>query len=236
MNAIRKPHQYATQFCAVILLTILCAVTSFASEPQSPPTASEPPSVQGAKTLEITGRSKAGLPVCTMHFGGKPFAMEIASTSAHREKGLGGRAQLLSGKGMLFVHPSAALRSYWMKDCLFNMDIAYLDSSGRIVAMYTMKIEPPQRPGEPTRNYKKRLKEIPEQHSGTVRHRTATRNDENLGPQRWPSHHSSTRRPSRTDSLKFRSLIQFKNEREEQFRNMSQSQSGLRPHAHTIHE
>jgi hypothetical protein len=93
-----------------------------------------------------------------MHFGGKPFAMEIAATSAHREKGMGGRAQLLPNKGMLFVHPSPALRSYWMKDCLFDMDIAYLDSKGKIVAMYTMKQEPPQRPGESTRNYKNRLK------------------------------------------------------------------------------
>ena len=114
--------------------------------------------VNGARTLVLTGHSKAGLPVCTMHFAGKPFEMEVAATSAHRERGLGGRSQLLPNKGMLFVHPSAALRSYWMKDCLFDMDLAYLDARGKIIAMYTMKKEPPKRPGESLRNYKNRLK------------------------------------------------------------------------------
>ena len=119
---------------------------------------SSPAEIHGARNLVLTGHSKAGLPVCTMHFAGKPFKMEIAATSAHREQGLGGRAQLLPNTGMLFVHPSAALRSYWMKNCLFDMDIAYLDAKGKIVAMYTMTREPPRRPGESIRNYKNRLK------------------------------------------------------------------------------
>jgi uncharacterized protein len=35
-----------------------------------------------------------------------------------------------------------------MRDCLVDIDIIYLDPSGRIVAMHEMKVEPPRGPGE----------------------------------------------------------------------------------------
>ncbi len=59
---------------------------------------------------------------------------------------------------MIFVHPSDKMRSYWMKDCMFDIDLIYLDKSGTVVAVHEMKREPPRQPGENTRRYTDRLR------------------------------------------------------------------------------
>ena len=59
---------------------------------------------------------------------------------------------------MIFVHQSEAPRSFWMKNCMFNIDLIYLDNSGRIVAAHQMKKEPPKQPSENTKSYTERLK------------------------------------------------------------------------------
>lgn len=43
---------------------------------------------------------------------------------------------------MLFVFPQEARRAFWMIDCKLDLDIAYLDSTGTIVDIQTMVVEP----------------------------------------------------------------------------------------------
>ena len=114
-------------------------------------TANEPP-------LTIIKRSKAGMPVIALTVKEEKIEFEIAATSPRRQLGMGGRARFPKGTGMLFAHPSASPRSYWMKDCLFDIDVAFLDANGTIVAVHEMKAEPPRRASETTARYTKRLK------------------------------------------------------------------------------
>lgn len=89
--------------------------------------------------------------------GAETFELELAANDKTRRRGLAGRKTIDDG-GMLFVFRDARRRSFWMKDCLVDMDILFLDSRGRIVRTHQMKTEPPRQPLESVRGYERRLK------------------------------------------------------------------------------
>lgn len=92
-----------------------------------------------------------------VEIAGKTYMCEIVADDASRELGLGKRESLPAGEGMLFSFPDARLRNFVMRDCLFDIDIIYLDSAGRIVAMHHMPIEEPKREDESQYQYELRL-------------------------------------------------------------------------------
>lgn len=63
---------------------------------------------------------------------------EVVSTPEARNRGLGGRARLDENAGMLFVYPSAEPRTFWMKDCLIALDIAFIGEDRRILNVATL--------------------------------------------------------------------------------------------------
>ena len=72
--------------------------------------------------------------------------VEIADEPDEQATGLMARTALGEGRGMLFVFPSEEVRSFWMKDTLIPLSIAYMDAEGRIVDIQDMKAlddEPP---------------------------------------------------------------------------------------------
>jgi uncharacterized membrane protein (UPF0127 family) len=72
-------------------------------------------------------------------FGNDTVRAEVARTPEEREVGLMHRQSLAEGRGMLFVFPDLQIRSFWMKDTLIPLDIAYLDESFRIVDIQGME-------------------------------------------------------------------------------------------------
>jgi len=75
----------------------------------------------------------------------RPFELWIADDSSEQQRGLmfveaEEMTPLPDGteRGMLFVFEHEGYRSFWMKNTIIPLDIAYLDSDGFIVAMYTM--------------------------------------------------------------------------------------------------
>jgi uncharacterized membrane protein (UPF0127 family) len=154
MSWLRYPHLFIFTLSLLLVMGIACA----AQDEKSPPTDDPPTAAPTDPSFTLIGRSKYGHPVMEFFVVGERFEMEISATTQRRERGLGNRAQFLPKTGMIFVHPSNALRSFWMKDCMFDIDLAYLDSDGRIVALHEMKREPPRQPGENTKVYKDRLK------------------------------------------------------------------------------
>lgn len=66
--------------------------------------------------------------------------VEIADDSAERAQGLMYRTELGEDKGMLFIFNEESIRSFWMKNTLIPLSIAFIDSEGRIVDI--QKIEP----------------------------------------------------------------------------------------------
>ncbi len=101
-----------------------------------------PPVVDGLMPVEI---------------GGRTYQLEIVADDTSRTVGLGGRSGLAPDHGMLFSFPDARLRRFVMRDCVFPIDIIFLDSAGRIVAMHHMPIEEPKKEGESQYEYEMRL-------------------------------------------------------------------------------
>ena len=62
-------------------------------------------------------------------------------TDAERAQGLSGRQGLGEHDGMLFVYPSPHVLQFWMKDCYFPLDIAFIGPDRKIVAIETMACE-----------------------------------------------------------------------------------------------
>jgi uncharacterized membrane protein (UPF0127 family) len=91
---------------------------------------------------------------------GRTFWLEPALDDPTRIRGLGGRERIPEGEGMLFVFPRTDRLEFVMRDCLVEIDIAYLDDAGRVVQTYTMAVEP-REPGESDIAYEVRLRRYP---------------------------------------------------------------------------
>lgn len=148
-----KALHFFVIICGVLTTAVLL---SAAQEEKLPPQTL--PTVKTDQPFTQLGRSKHKLPTIEFFVLGERYEMEVAATASARELGMGGRAQFLPKTGMIFVHPTEGNRSYWMKGCLFDIDLAYLDDDGRIVALHEMKREPPRHQRETLKAYKARLK------------------------------------------------------------------------------
>ncbi len=94
----------------------------------------------------------------------EPFELELANDDASRAYGLQGRTEIPPHGGMLFIFPDADIRSFWMEDCLVDIDLIFLDPQGRITATHQMKAEPPRRADETKDAYRSRLAEYSSVH------------------------------------------------------------------------
>jgi uncharacterized protein len=79
-------------------------------------------------TLEI--RTDAGV---------RSFDVEVADTSAERQIGLMGRESLSPYDGMAFLWTDPVQSSFWMKDTLVPLSIAFWDADGTIVSIMDME-------------------------------------------------------------------------------------------------
>jgi uncharacterized membrane protein (UPF0127 family) len=68
-----------------------------------------------------------------------PISVEIAMTEEERGKGLMFRKELEDGKGMIFLFERDQTMSFWMKNTLVSLSIAFILSDGRIVEIRDME-------------------------------------------------------------------------------------------------
>jgi uncharacterized membrane protein (UPF0127 family) len=64
--------------------------------------------------------------------------VEIARADGERQQGLMYRESLADGRGMLFVFDRDQILSFWMKNTLIPLSIAYIRSDGSIVEIKDM--------------------------------------------------------------------------------------------------
>jgi uncharacterized protein len=81
------------------------------------------------------GQRTAAVEVCTLEIGspGKAtvrYVVELALTSAERERGLMERTALAPGHGMLFDFGSDARVSMWMKNTPLALDMMFITTDG----------------------------------------------------------------------------------------------------------
>ncbi len=108
------------------------------AKPADPPAKKVvPPAVPGDFILNCAPQT--GLPREKLKFFGEEFNCELCLDDASRTTGMGARAEFPAGTAMIFVHTKPALMSYWMKDCLVDIDIVFVDADGKIAAMHQAK-------------------------------------------------------------------------------------------------
>ena len=72
--------------------------------------------------------------------------VEIADDPDEHRRGLMWRESLAPGHGMLFVFPDQSPRTFWMKNTALSLDIIFLDTAGKIVAITEQTAPYSQRP------------------------------------------------------------------------------------------
>jgi uncharacterized membrane protein (UPF0127 family) len=65
--------------------------------------------------------------------------LEIARTEAERNQGLMNRSSVPDGEGMLFVFETEQILSFWMKNTLIPLSIAFIRTDGRIIEIRDMQ-------------------------------------------------------------------------------------------------
>jgi uncharacterized membrane protein (UPF0127 family) len=96
------------------------------------------PEVQNAKPEE--------LPV--LKINGVPAFVELALTEAERQHGLMFRPRMSADDGMLFAYPAEGDHSFWMKNTLIPLDIAFFADDGTLLNVNETPMYPdPRNPG-----------------------------------------------------------------------------------------
>ena len=126
------------------IFPLLAALALACAESESP--LKPPPQVPKALWVEMAG---------------EPFELELALDNATRHMGLSGRLAIEPNGGMLFVNTVERPQAMVMRDCAIPIDVAFLDSSGEVVAIHEMRPELPRRPGESQSEYESRLRVYP---------------------------------------------------------------------------
>jgi len=115
------------KLCGMVILAFaFCACRAQPSEPRSSQTGKPQ---TGLETAVITINSKNG-PV--------PLEVELARTETERNIGLMYRTRLEDGKGMLFIFERDDVLSFWMKNTLIPLSIAYISYDGTIIDLRNM--------------------------------------------------------------------------------------------------
>jgi len=129
---------------AVALLAVACtaardvAPSTTASVTTSPVTTSPvttSPVTQGplAVPAELAGFTTASIAV-----GDRELTVAVAASPAERRQGLMFVTDLGDLEGMVFTFDAEGRRTFWMKDTVLALDIAFFDRSGRFVDRLTM--------------------------------------------------------------------------------------------------
>jgi uncharacterized membrane protein (UPF0127 family) len=97
--------------------------------------------IASAALAACTPRKPAAVKISVERPGAAPvsLAVELARTNEERARGLMGRKSLRDGEGMLFMFERDETLSFWMKDTVIPLSIAFIASDGRITEIRDMR-------------------------------------------------------------------------------------------------
>jgi uncharacterized membrane protein (UPF0127 family) len=80
-------------------------------------------------------------PGLTMTFGGTDatLAVDLADDPQERREGLMGIEELPADQGMAFVWPEPVDTTFWMKETLVPLSVAFVDESGHVIEVLDMQ-------------------------------------------------------------------------------------------------
>lgn len=102
-------------FALVVALVVLAACSGTDQHPDRPPSTV---TFEGTDTL---------------------LYVEVADQPAERRQGLMGVEHLPADEGMAFVFDQAVSSTFWMKDTLIRLSIAFIDDEGRVIGLRDMQ-------------------------------------------------------------------------------------------------
>ncbi len=90
--------------------------------------------------------------------GGEEWRMELATHPEEIQAGLMNRLTIDPGTGMIFIFPESRIQSFWMAYCLTDIDLIFVDGTGRITATHAMQVERAKSEAESEEAYLRRMK------------------------------------------------------------------------------
>lgn len=72
------------------------------------------------------------LPWLEARLGNHPLRVMVANSLGEQQRGLMFRPSLKEGEGMLFVHDSPRILSFWMKNTLVPLDLLFFSPKGEV--------------------------------------------------------------------------------------------------------
>lgn len=99
----------------------------------------EPAPSASAETLQAKQESTPTL--YPLHIQSHTVQVELACSPASQSQGLMFRKTLTKDHGMLFIFPRAQRLSFWMKNTLIPLDVAYIDEQGTLLEILAMEPE-----------------------------------------------------------------------------------------------
>ena len=79
----------------------------------------------------------------TLHIDKASLTTQVAATQVQQERGLMYVTNLPDNDGMIFLQPSVTIATFWMKNTLIPLSIAFIDKNGVILEIHDMQ------PGDP---------------------------------------------------------------------------------------
>jgi uncharacterized membrane protein (UPF0127 family) len=94
------------------------------------------------------------LPVVALHIGKATLETQIAATSEEQERGLMFYTKLADNDGMIFLLGGPSHATFWMKNTLIPLSVAFIDKDGMILEIHDMLPASPDLPDNqiPTTN------------------------------------------------------------------------------------
>jgi len=80
----------------------------------------------------------------TLHIGKASLTTQVAATPDQQERGLMYVTKLPDNDGMIFLLPTVTTATFWMKNTLIPLSVAFIDKKGVILEIHDMQ------PGDPT--------------------------------------------------------------------------------------
>ena len=124
----------SVRFVRFVCLALALGIASQAKAPK--------PSSKSVPRKSVRFLAEASTPPAKIPVGRSLLLTEFVDNDSLRVQGLSDRKSLDWNSGMLFVFPDAKSRTFWMIDCSFDLDIAYMDPHGVVRDIQTMVIEP----------------------------------------------------------------------------------------------
>ena len=148
LNEMIQPKMRTQAAFPALLFVLLLLMAGCGGEESSAPEENGPVTTASAQTTAETTQSTTVAPApdesstvaITSSDGTRTeIQVEIADDRAEQQRGLMERTELGENAGMLFVFDREEPRSFWMRNTLIPLSIAYIASDGRIVDIQDMQ-------------------------------------------------------------------------------------------------